>query len=248
MAKYYRVRTQEQWDWLKNKLEIEDDLHVSNFPVTILYGDVFCGIYKYHDDPEPLIEVSQMMEDDKMEDYVTINSEALKQIRWGTNYGKFGFIDHDEDGENHVYEQYLPANLEIPKFLVYPKVPMTEAEKKEFDLIHEEETLYNALDVIEYYPHLYKRIYEHTPASIPEFELEFARAWADESLIEVIPEKKWNVYASKKYNLFWYKDDVKDVLSGVANLSHNKDSDQQFTQAEIEHYGLQDYERKEVSE
>lgn len=125
---------------------------------------------------------------------------------------------------------------------------MTEAEKKEFDLIHEEETLYNALDVIEYYPHLYKRIYEHTPASIPEFELEFARAWADESLIEVIPEKKWNVYASKKYNLFWYKDDVKDVLSGVANLSHNKDSDQQFTQAEIEHYGLQDYERKEVSE
>lgn len=46
MTKYCRVRTPEQWDWLKNKLEIEDDLHVSNFPVTILYDDVICGIYR----------------------------------------------------------------------------------------------------------------------------------------------------------------------------------------------------------
>ena len=191
-----------------------------------------------------------------MEDYVTINSEALKQIRWGTNYGKFGFIDHDEDGENHVYEQYLPANLEIPKFLVYPKVLMTEAEKKEFDLIHEEETLYNALDVIEYYPHLYKRIYEHTPASIPEFELEFARAWADESLIEVIPDKKWNVKVPISCDDAYYNkvfNDCKDavmVKHYVDKRSLQIDNNFKFTAEEIKYYHLDNdlFEKVEVKE
>ena len=40
MAKYYRVRTPEQWDWLKNKLEIEDDWHKVN-------ADMWKAVEKY---------------------------------------------------------------------------------------------------------------------------------------------------------------------------------------------------------
>lgn len=111
-------------------------------------------------------------------------------------------------------------------------------------------TPYDVLEKINFknQPKLFTRLFQHNNSHDNEPQLEFVRAWVHPELIEVIHEKKWNVYASKKYNLFWYKDDVKDVLSGVASLSHNKDSDQQSTQVEIEHYGLQDYERKEVSE
>ena len=232
MSKYYRVRTQEQWDWLKNKLEIKGDLHVSYFPVTILDGDIFCGIYKYHDDPEPLIEVSQMMEESRMEDYVTIKGEDLIKIKSSL------------DLESYIHE------LNIPKSLLYPKIQFTEAEKKEFDSIDNDETLSNALDIIELedYPNLYGRIYYHTVPEYQKFELEFARAWADPSLIEVIPEQKWNVRVPKLKNMFYWKndDETLDYQDSQYNCYHH----QQFTAEELKHYGLDNdlFEKVEVSE
>lgn len=238
MTKYYRVHNQQEWDWLKNKLEIKDDLQVSIFPVTILYGDIFCGIYKYHDDPEPLIEVSQMMEDEKMEDYVTIQGEDLKNIE----------MFRGDESKGNLRELWDVNKVNIPKSLLYPKVCMSVAEKKEFDGIREEETLYNALDVIEHYPHLYKRIYGHTSASISEFELEFARAWADESLIEVLPEDKYWVKCYPTDNCYFYKYEGK-ILAGVPRVHFERF---QFTTDEIVKYHLDGteniFEKVEVSE
>lgn len=206
-----------------------------------------------------LIEVSDLMEDEKMEDYVTINSEALKQIRWGTNYGKFGFIDHDEDGENHVYEQYLPANLEIPKFLVYPKVPMTEAEKKEFDKLkdemsldrHDLDDLLTRIKDSEDFPFLYHRLYVADGDGV-ESQLEFARAWADPDLIEVLPEKKWNVRVPISNDEEFYKKDSTGKVGTVSFVEEHslKLSDMQFTAEELKQYGLNNdlFEKVEVQE
>ncbi len=288
MAKYYRVRTQEQWDWLMQWFENENknikwvngsenpsnskirDNIIGNNAITNVGLYIKLDVYNlisYGYDTEmhthDYIEVSQMMEDDKMEDYVTINSEALKQIRWGTNYGKFGFIDHDEDGENHVYEQYLPANLEIPKFLVYPKVPMTEAEKKEFDKLkdemsldrHDLDDLLTRIKDSEDFPCLYHRLYVADGDGV-ESQLEFARAWADPSLIEVIPEKKWNVKVPISCDNAYYNkviNDCKDavmVKHCVDKRSLQINNNFKFTAEEIKYYHLDNdlFEKVEVSE
>lgn len=247
MTKYYRVRTQEQWDWLKNKLEIEDDLHVSDFPMTLLYGDVFCGIYKYHDDPEPLIEVSQMMEESKMEDYVTIKGNDLFEIK--NEAGHTAFIGR---AMGTFYSDDYFTKLNIPKSLLYPKVKMTETEKKEFDeLKRHRGTVYGALDMIEDdYPKLYTRLFGNSShEGESKAQLEFARAWADPSLIEVIPEKKWNVKIPpfSRTNNYYFK--VGKNLES-AESEYNGDEDQQFTADELKEYGLDDdmYEKEEVKE
>ena len=246
MTKYYRVRSQEQWDWLKNKLEIEDDLHVSDFPMTLLYGDVFCGIYKYHDDPEPLIEVSQMMEDEKMEDYVTIQGEDLKNVEM--------FCGNELKG--NLREFWDVNKVKIPKPILCPKVPMTEAEKAELDKLKNEITahIYDLDDLLtrikdsEDFPSLYHRLYVADGDGV-ESQLEFARAWADPSLIEVIPEKRWNVKIPpfSRTNKFYYKSGTElDWAYG----SYNDHEDQQFTESELKKYGLDDdmYEKVEVQE
>lgn len=244
MTEYYRVRSQEQWDWLKNKLEIEDDLHVSNFPVTILYGDVFCGIYRYHDDPEPLIEVSQMMEDEKTEaggePMTEIVLDDLDQVNHGVRF---------ENGKKIKF-------VTLPTSKLYPKVPMTEAEKKEFDKLkdemsldrHDLDDLLTRIQDSEDFPLLYHRLYVADGDGV-ESQLDFARAWADPSLIEVIPEKKWNVKVPpfERTNKYYYK------LGGKLDWSissDNEDEDQQFTESELKKYGLDDdmYEKVEVKE
>lgn len=251
MTKYYRVRTQEQWDWLKNKLEIKGDLHVSYFPVTILDGDVFCGIYKYHDDPEPLIEVSQMMEDEKMENgYVTIKGEDLEKVHWETNYGRVSFINYDKNGEKYAHEQFLPASLSISKSLLYPKVRMSVAEKKEFDELKSDwQVLICAFDAINEidYPRWFSRLNDY-PDDNDKHQLEFARAWADESLIEVIPDKKWEVKVPRAPDHYYFKDTDNELV--VSYASDGTESRKQFTAEELKHYGLDNdlFEKVEVSE
>lgn len=249
MTKYYRVRTQEQWDWLKNKLEIKGDLHVSYFPVTILDGDVFCGIYKYHDDPEPLIEVSQMMEESKMEDYVTIKGNDLFEIK--NEAGHTAFTGRTM---GTFYSDDYFTKLNIPKSLFYPKVPMAEAEKKEFDELKNELTahIYDLDDLLTKirasdYPHLYHRLYVADGDGVKS-QLEFARAWADPSLIEVIPEDKYWVKCYPTDDCYFYKYEGK-ILAGVPRVHLERF---QFTTDEIVEYHLDGteniFEKVEVSE
>ena len=250
MSKYYRVRTQEQWDWLKNKLEIKGDLHVSYFPVTILDGDIFCGIYKYHDDPEPLIEVSQMMEDEKMEDYVEVKDDDLLQVKNENDQFVFDSLSGSIYGN-----QIRIRKMYIPKSLLYPKVKFTEEEKREFDDIKKHVTaLYNAMVLI--FEHRdecinlnNKLFYSAPPKYLNDVQRDFARAWNDESLIEVIPDKKWNVKVPpfERTNKYYYKFGEKLRWAGRVG---NDDEDQQFTADELKEYGLDDdmYEKVEVKE
>lgn len=228
MPKYYRVRTQEQWDWLKNKLEIEDDLHVSDFPMTFLDGDVFCGIYKYHDDPEPLIEVSQMMEGEKMEDYVEIDGKELNDVEFidsGCHLGGHNKI-------NGIQKIWFPKNK------LYPKVRMSVAEKEEFDWLKDyAETIYDALDYLDEertdhgtVSNLFDAVYKNQTLK----EIDFARAWADPSLIDVIPEKKYWVKCYPTDDCYFYKYDGK-ILAGVPRVHLERFH---FTAKEITDYHL----------
>ena len=195
-----------------------------------------------------------------MKDYVTIHSEDLEKIK--VDYGQMNdvsLINHDLDEKVYIHERFLPADLMVPKSLLYPKIQFTQAEKAEFDSIRDEETLYNALDAIELQqcPHLYERLYENTSASIPELELEFARAWADPSLIEVLPEKKWHVRAPKVMDTIYIKNDdgsLKTWKKTNAKISDTFPIEEwyktQFTTEELKHYGLDNdlFEKVEVSE
>lgn len=254
MTKYYRVRSQEQCEWLKNKLEIEDDLHVSNFPVTILYGDVICGIYRYHDDPEPLIEVSKLMEDEKMEneDYVTIKGEDLEEIKndKGFPIAREAFDYNKNYGGYSISGAGYIQSLSFPKSLLYPKVRMSVAEKKEFDELKKEvDHASEALSTVRITDFgesdLARKIYRKHELS----ELDFARAWEDPSLIEVIPEKKWNVKVPpfERTSRYYYKHGGE--LGGADSVG-NDDEDQQFTDSELKEYGLDDdmFEKVEVKE
>lgn len=252
MTKYYRVRTQEQWEWLKNKLEIEDDLQVSIFPVTILYNDVFCGIYKYHDDPEPLIEVSQMMEESKMEDYVTIKGNDLFEIK--NEAGHTAFTGRTM---GTFYSDDYFTKLNIPKSLFYPKVPMAEAEKKEFDMAAGLSiTPVEFLEEIESscgdeYPCLFNKMFcGKTEKDNSKAQIEFIRAFADPSIIEIIPEKKWNVKVPVANGpTFYYKTgDGVDVCKPSPSMQNLETT--RFTAEEIKYYHLDNdlFEKVEVSE
>lgn len=206
MPKYYRVRTPEQWDWLADKLNIYCVKSMA-CPVIIEHeqGQKDYRIVQYYGGFEPIIEVSQMMEESRMEDYVTIKSEDLDKIK---------FNRPQEDGNSFVVNKInvisekpvkcvrdveLPTDLLIPKSLLYPKVKFTEEEKREFDDIKKHVTaLYNAMVLI--FEHRdecinlnNKLFYSAPPKYLNDVQRDFARAWTDESLIEVIPDKKWNV-------------------------------------------------------
>lgn len=201
-----------------------------------------------------------------MEDYVTIKSEDLDKIK---------FNRPQEDGNSFVVNKInvisekpvkcvrdveLPTDLLIPKSLLYPKVRMSVVEKKEFDeLKRHRVTVYGALDMIEDdYPKLYTRLFGNSShEGDSKAQLEFARAWADPSLIEVIPDKKWNVKVPISHERdYYYKDAAvgggKTVITNrVGNGSELwTDYDFQFTAGELKHYGLDSdlFEKVEVSE
>ncbi|GBG95208.1 hypothetical protein LFYK43_16670 [Ligilactobacillus salitolerans] len=259
MTKYYRGRTQEQWDWLIDKLGIDFMWDVRNEPEIVYYDEEDddleedYGLYIGPTETKEIIEVSELMEDEKMEneDYVTIKDEDLEEVHWETNYGRTSFIYHDKNGEKYAHEQFLPASLSIPKSPLYPKVRMTTAEKAEFDKLDKEMSLYNALtEIQDTCGALYERIYDHTNASTPEFELEFARAWADPSLIEVLPEPRWNVkvYKLEHEEMFYFKQYGGTLGWGAE--PDDDDPDCQFTAAEFKQYGLDGdlFEKVEVQE
>lgn len=257
MTKYYRVRTQEQWDWLVSKLNV-CRVEPIDYPMIVCHeqGRRNYSLIKYHKGPEPIIEVSQMMEESRMEDYVTIDSGDFDKIKFdrpqedGNSFvvKKVNVMGYDTG--KYVRDVELPTDLLIPKSLLYPKVPMAEAEKKEFDeLKRHRGTVYGALDMIEDdYHKLYTRLFGNSShEGDSKAQLEFARAWADPSLIEVIPEKKWEVKVPCAPDHYYFKDTDNELI--VSYSSDGTESRKQFTSKELKHYGLDNdlFEKVEVS-
>lgn len=253
MAKYYRVRTQEQWDWLVNRFgqsetqwpeqgmsfeEIRECLASGGF--VIVHNDYFPGVgsVPYTATPQNngnVIEVSDLMEESKMEDYVTIKGEDSLKIKNEDNRQSFyAYID----------DLFIPANyfkeLHIPKSLLYPKVKFTEEEKREFDDIKKHVTaLYNAMVLI--FEHRdecinlnNKLFYSAPPKYLNDVQRDFARAWADPSLIDVIPEKKYWVKCYPTDDCYFYKYDGR-ILAGVPRVHLERFH---FTAKEITDYHL----------
>ena len=278
MSKYYRVRTQEQWEWLVNRFGQpetqwpEQGMHfgeicecLASGGSVIVHYDYFpsVGSVLYTTTPQNngnVIEVSDLMEESKMKDYVTINSHDLEKIKFDRpqedgNSFVVNKVNPLGDSSKYTREVELPVRLRIPKSLLYPKVRMTEAEKKEFDDVKKHVTaLYNAMVLI--FEHRdecinlnNKLFYSAPPKYLNDVQRDFARAWADPSLIEVIPEKKWNVKVPpfERTNKYYYKFGEKLRWAGRVG---NDDEDQQFTADELKEYGLDDdmYEKVEVKE
>lgn len=234
MTKYYRVRSQEQWDWLANKLNIYC-VKSMGCPVIIKHeqGQKYYQIIQYCGGSEPVIEVSKLMEDEKME-----NIDAYQEV------AKKYPLSADDVRDILCHHVVSGSTL---------KIKMTKAEKDEFDALKRRAlTLIACFGMINKfgYPHLDERL--HGNNEIGQNNLaqnEFARAWADPSLIEVITEKKWNVKVPpfERTSRYYYKHGGK--LSGAHSVS-NDDEDQQFTADELKEYGLGDdmFEKVEVKE
>lgn len=275
MTKYYRVRTPEQWDWLNNKLKEHhkghstcpyDELltrhgHVTDATCAVVVnnsGLIEWGHYQelgiiHCVSTSDFIEVSDLMEDGKMEneDYVTIKGEDLEEIKNDKGFP----IAREAFDYNKNYRGYSISgagyiqSLSFPKSLLYPKVRMSVAEKKEFDELKKEvDHASEALSTVRITDfgesNLARKIYRKHELS----ELDFARAWADPSLIEVIPEKRWNVKVApfERTKRYYCKDDK--GLLGEGDSYSNQYEFQQFTADELKEYGLDDdmFEKVEV--
>ncbi|GEN48927.1 hypothetical protein [Ligilactobacillus pobuzihii] len=258
MAKYYRVRTQEQWEWLCNKLNLSQAVIERSiaFP-TVLRIENDDGLrieIIYYGAPKNVSEVSNLMEESKMEDYITIYGKDAEQIRT-TSDGQVPIVKYHEPSGRLTPIFDIADGIDIPKSLLYPKVKFTEEEKREFDDIKKHVTaLYNAMVLI--FEHRdecinlnNKLFYSAPPKYLNDVQRDFARAWTDESLIEVIPDKKWNVKVPHIENRFYFKH-TDGGLKGSSS-AYNDDYNQQFTVEELKYYGLEDesiYKRVEVEE
>src|SRR5699024_10372022 len=271
MPKYYRVRTQEQWDWLMQWFEKQDEnirwvvshelptmfnAYDSYLNKTVIDKNdqeeiSYSGLdyFQQNEGVTDFIEVSQMMEESKMEDYVTIKGEDSLKIKNEDNRQSFyEYIDYLFITSNYFKE------LHIPKSLLYLKVKFTEEEKREFDDIKKHVTaLYNAMVLI--FEHRdecinlnNKLFYSAPPKYLNDVQRDFARAWNDESLIEVIPDKKWNVKIFNSDDAIYWKKQDGSLTVATIDLT---DSDRtQFTAEELKQYGLDNdlFEKVEVEE
>lgn len=276
MTKYYRVRSQEQWDWLNKKLKEQGRAH-SAIPFKDLkkrsfedwkkrsfedWNDGDLGVYdedsslfgwgniyrisrEHNVSLGSFIEVSDLMEDEKMEDYVTIKDGDLLEVK-DENILMAFYPDHLDYWHGDFKE------LLIPKSLLYPKIKMTRAEKAEFAALNKEwKTLSLAISAINdeflKYPLLHNQLFGRiTSAEKNEAQLEFARAWADPSLIEVIKEPKYNVKVPNTKDCLYYKIN-NSVRAGVPQRYPSRFK---FTKSELKQYGLDSdmYEKVEVQE
>lgn len=152
----------------------------------------------------------------------------------------------------------MPANLSIPKSLVQQpkiKIKMTQVEKDEFDVLKTRALTLNVCFgmVNDFgYPHLDKRL--NGDNKIGQNNLaqnEFARAWADESLIEVIPDRKRKVKVPRSDESYYFKDkiDGKAYLTTVSVDPKNTNG-ALFTDEELKQFGLDDnlFEKVEVTD
>lgn len=272
MPKYYRVRTQEQWDWLMQWFEKQDknirwgvtfqlptkfNAYDSYLSKTVIDKNdeeeiSYSGLDYFQQDEgvTDFIEVSQMMEESKMEDYVTISRDDLFQIE---DQDGEGIVQVDGKGEFSIPDMPIDE-ISIPKSLLYPKVRISVAEKKEFDRLKENAlTLRFAFDELKSehgnYPKLCERLFNNTlHVEDSKAQNDFARAWADPSLIEAIPKKKWNVKIFNSDDSIYWKKQEGGLTATVIEDSGNPYT--RFTAEELKHYGLDNdlFEKVEVSE
>lgn len=262
MTKYYCVRTPEQWDWTMKRIESDNrkarfysplvppcrptklEMHPEVFKKDVLVGvngnkvewDTFNYFVKEENVTE-FIEVSDLMEGEKMENYVTINIKDFDKIK-------------DEDGQE---AEILESKILVPTSLLYPKIKMTKAKKKEFDKLkdemsldrHDLDDLLTRIKDSEDFPLLYHRLYVADGDGV-ESQLEFACAWADPSLIEVVKEPKFNVKVPNTKDCLYYKIN-NSVRAGVPQRHPSRFK---FTVSELKQYGLDSdmYEKVEVQE
>jgi hypothetical protein len=209
MTKYYRVRTQEQWDWLMQWFEkqgvkclYDNRISLTHISYSTFHTDVVVvendGLITWNElnsvaDTHDFIEVFQMMEDEKMEDYVTIKDEDLNKVQQKVNTGTFISDEDDTSIDTDMVKELI-----IPKSLLYPKVRMAEAEKKEFDMAAGLNiTPIEFLEEIESscgdeYPCLFNKMFcSQTEKDNSKAQIEFIRAFADPSItIELIKSTK----------------------------------------------------------
>ncbi|HJE96339.1 MAG TPA: hypothetical protein K8V00_01845 [Ligilactobacillus acidipiscis] len=228
MSKYYRVRSQQEWSWLVNRFgqsetqwpeqgmsfgEIRECLASGGF--VIVHNDYFpsVGSVLYTAAPQNngnVIEVSDLMEGEKMKDYVEIKGSDLFDV---TADGPGVLLSVVKRGGKNYYD--LEANsitkIGIPTRLVYPKVRMSVAEKKEFDELKNYSPLLSvAITRVDMaggkYQHLYSKFFNHeTTKEDVNAQNDFARAWADESLIEVFEPVKFKVKVPNSHSSYYFK-------------------------------------------
>lgn len=184
-----------------------------------------------------------------MEDYVTISRDDLFKIE---DQDGEGIVQVDGKGEYSIPDMPIDE-ISIPKSLLYPKVRMSVAEKKEFDELKSDwQVLICAFDAINEidYPRWFSRLNDY-PDDNDEHQLDFARAWADPSLIEVISDRKWKVKVPRSDESYYFKDkiDGKAYLTTVSIEPKNTNG-ALFTDEELKQFGLDDnfFGKVEVSE
>ena len=276
MSKYYRVRTQEQWDWLMQKLEKENDklrtvswfaperkpteltpeIEIDMSDVVVFVEEPECLEYGTYEDfmnsdrskaEFNFIEVSQMMEESRMEDYVEIKGKDLFDLTADGPGVLLKQVNHPDGPTCFDLTANSITKIGIPARIVYPKVPMTGEEKTEFDELKKHtDVLLTAMKCITMRnsdcQQLKKKLVQgKTTEEDSQAQDEFARAWADPSLIEVVEEPKYNVEVPETGGLLFYVKNGEHC--GVGKKSENNLPDQQFTEKEIIQYGLSKYRR-----
>ena len=123
MTEYYRVRSQKQWDWLMKYFEKVDKgirwdysgekpTEYNNWKkfksnsyiallgdVTLFYGDV------ERDELSDFIEVSNLMEDEKMEDYVEIKGRDIFKIKDEENLEAFCYSSDTNESRRRTNDR-----------------------------------------------------------------------------------------------------------------------------------------------
>jgi hypothetical protein len=268
MTKYYRVRTQEQWEWLMRWFE-KDKATWSlaeyrptqfncpkeiNEPIIRQNEDKSFDVFDVNSVTMPdTIEVSDPMEESKMEDYVTIKGEDVEKLKNEQGDSLFFMSDKQHFAYSFI-EGFDCSEVNNPKSLLYPKVRMSVAEKKEFDELKNYSPLLSVvMERVDTsgnkYQHLYSKLFnQETTKEDVQAQNEFARAWAGPSLIEVIPEDKYWVKCYPTDDCYFYKYEGK-ILAGVPRVHLERF---QFTTDEIVEYHLDGteniFEKVEVSE
>lgn len=220
MKTTYYLRSIEQFDWLMKHLR--DSNEEVNWRMTASDEQVRVFVLLLAEDETPFIvenlnnqltwgiaydvrtdyiRVSNLMEgENKMEHYLTIEGKDLDKVE----------VSRNNDVKGNIGDFWDVNKAVIPMSLIYPKVHMTKAEKKEFDWLRGQnlDSLYRALDYIDEERsdygtvcNLFEAIYADKTLS----ELDFIHAWVCPELIEVLPEKQWKVMVPNTHSSYYFK-------------------------------------------
>lgn len=233
MKEYFKIANLHEWNWFMKKIEVVNpNARFRNFSLERKPTELKMQAAFFQAE-DVILRISG---DDLDFDVLTL----------------FKRFDDDWDGNYFDVGKLMATKNKATS----KKYKMTKKEHEEFcELCESYQTLADALSAIsefdQVYPALHKKIYEHTTSSIKEFELGFVRAWAQPSLIEVIPDRKWKVKVPRSDESYYFKDkiDGKAYLTTVSIEPKNTNG-ALFTDEELKQFGLDDnfFGKVEVSE